>query len=412
MGVNWTDADEEIGSLRAAGFWNPPAATAMEVLGLDEREVPHSRVLRWLLDPTGSHGLGLRMLGALLRRSGREDLAASLLPERIRVQRELVLEGSVEHADRRADIVVWVAGTPVVIEMKVRAKESTDQTRDLAGHFHALHDSPLFIYLTLDGSDADHHAFRPVRLKEVAFDLRETLAAAPAPTRAAEIVGRRTAADYLETLGRLTRMDATSQAAARFWLRHGDDRAFRDAKAAAWTLLRELPDRTAQALAEHCGTAGSDFRTFIRLEEVQGKDTLRDERIVLLAHQRWLDEQDEPRAGVGLAVREHRYHDDDNWTQHNMPFCGIWFSDPTLHQVLVDRPMKSWGKWGVNWDYLPMGLEEAGTRQDPVDVYARRAAALIRDLWTAHSARIDAIVYGTATEPSEGPEETLFCQPG
>lgn len=396
--MNWAAADEELDRLKAAGLWNPPAGTAMEILGLDWRELPHSRMLCWLLEPTGSHGLGLRMLVAFLRRLGRDDLTESLCAERIHVQRELVLQGSDDHRDRRADIVVWVDGTPVVIEMKVGAKESTAQTADLEGHFRKIHSSPLFVYLTLDGSGAEHPDFLLMRLRDIAHDLRDALAAARQPTGAAETVGRRTAADYLETLGALTRTNATSQAAARFWLRHGDDHAYGEAKAAAWALLRQLPDRTARVLIEGCATAADDdLRVITRMDVVQGQRELRGERIVLLSRQRWMDERDEPRAGVGLAVRERRHPDDDHWSQENMPYYGIWIPEPALRQALIKQPRRTqpWGSWGVNWEYFPLLLNDAEMDEDPADVYANRAAALIWGLLTAHKADIDAIVHAS-----------------
>lgn len=396
MDVDWSAADAEVARLRAAELWNPPACTAMQVLGTQRREIPHSRMLGWLLDPTASHGLGLRMLTAFLRRLGHGELTDGLGAEHVRVERELVLEGQEDHQDRRADIVVRAGGTPVVIELKVDAAEGTDQTRDLAGHFRRLHPAPILVFLTLDGTDAEEPAFLSMRLRDVALDLRAALATAPEPAGAAGTVGRRTAADYLETLGTLTRTNATARAAARFWLRHGDDRAYAEARAAAWTVLGELPERTARILGERCAT--DDLRVTIRTETVRGRRHPRRDRVVLLSRRRWLDERGEPTAGIGVAVRRHDHPDDDRWLPRNMPYYGIWIAAPVPRRPLLARPRhdQPWGDWGVDWDHLPLSLDDTDPAADPVDVYATRAADLVQALWAAHSADIDAVVATSA----------------
>ncbi|MFI0232169.1 PD-(D/E)XK nuclease family protein [Streptomyces sp. NPDC017086] len=394
-GADWPAVAEEVERLTAAGLWNPPPGTAMEILGLGRREVPHSRMVGWLLDPAGSHGLGPRLLDAFLRRAGRERPAGAPRAGEVRVEREVVLRGGDGPGDRRADLVVRLDGTPVVVEMKIDAQEGAGQTTDLAGHFRASHGIPLFVYLTLDGSPAVDPAFVPMSLRDVAHDLRAALATAPVPAGAAAAVGRRTAADYLETLGMLTRTNAAARAAARFWLRHGDARAYDEARAAAWTVLRELPDRTAHVLGQHPATAGDDgLRVVLRTERVQGSGgLLREDRVVLLTRERWTDGRGEPRAGVGFAVREHRHRDDSHWSQENMPYYGIWLADPApARQPLLGRPRPPWGNWGADWDYFPLSLDGTEPDDDPADTYAARAAALLHTLWTAHEPALAALL--------------------
>ncbi|MFF2078387.1 PD-(D/E)XK nuclease family protein [Kitasatospora sp. NPDC058162] len=377
-------AEAAIIRLRAAHRWNPPPpATAMEILETDRLEIPHSRMVAWLLTPSGSHGLGPRLLKALLTRADRPDLAHTLATDRVHVQREVPLPATAEHPDRRADIVIWADGTPVVIEMKVASKEHEEQTHDLAGHFRALHDAPAFLYLTLDGSHAQDNAFRPMRLLDLAADLRQALHTGPTPDPALHHPGRATAADYLETLERLTHMTPTSRSTAEFWLRHGDDEVFAQAKKAAWALLRRLPELTAAALTER-GALTDDLVLQQRLDTVHGERT-RNERVVLLGRRDWLTDG-HLTAGVGLAVRERLTADDDRWTTHNKPFHGIWIADPRLRKPLLAAPRltEPWGNWGANWDYFDLALPDPSPDLDPEQTYANRAADLLLHLWTEH----------------------------
>ncbi len=261
---------------------------------------------------------------------------------------------------------------------------------------------PAFLYLTLDGSHAQDSAFRPMSLLDLAVALRRALDAGPTPDPALRPglhhTGRATAADYLETLERLTHMTPTSRSTAEFWLRHGDDEAFAHAKSAAWALLRRLPGLTAAALTER-GALTDDLVVQERWDTVHGEKP-RNERVVLLGRRDWLTDGN-LRAGVGLAVRERRTADDDRWTMHNKPFHGIWIADPQLRQPLLAVPRigEPWGNWGVNWGYFDLALPDPSPELDPEQVYANRAADLILHLWTEHHAPLDRLLGTTPPRP-------------
>lgn len=51
--------------IAATGGWTQGPSTLMDVLGVTRNEVMNCRVLRWLLDPLGRHGIGAPFLAAL-----------------------------------------------------------------------------------------------------------------------------------------------------------------------------------------------------------------------------------------------------------------------------------------------------------------------------------------------------------
>ena len=60
---------------------------ALTFLGVSASEEVHSRVLAWLLDPQGSHGVGDRFLRGFLRETTTTALAAALIGRRPRLRR-------------------------------------------------------------------------------------------------------------------------------------------------------------------------------------------------------------------------------------------------------------------------------------------------------------------------------------
>jgi hypothetical protein len=89
----------------------------MSVLGATDDELSHSRVLAWLLQPTGRHGLGASVLERILR-AGWPDLPIPDLGMAV-VRREVPRDDLL--GATRADVVVTMGATVLVIENKVWA---------------------------------------------------------------------------------------------------------------------------------------------------------------------------------------------------------------------------------------------------------------------------------------------------
>ena len=147
----------------------------LQVFGITNQETAHSRFWAWLLDPNGSHVCGHRFLRAFLRmvtadlteenRPFGEKTLGLLEVEGARLEEAVVGvevqpvwmkgkkrpekygEGNTgdKVAERRFDVFIDLAlggrsgRAAVVVEMKVKAKESIEQTRDYGWSLeHAL----------------------------------------------------------------------------------------------------------------------------------------------------------------------------------------------------------------------------------------------------------------------------------
>lgn len=114
----------------------------LSVIGHERDELTHSRLLAWLLDPSGSHDLGAGLLQRLAERVG----IGPLVDEdagRARVRREVV------HPDGRADLVIDLPEACIGIENKIDAVEQREQCTRMVRAFGT--DDAVFLFLTLDG---------------------------------------------------------------------------------------------------------------------------------------------------------------------------------------------------------------------------------------------------------------------
>jgi hypothetical protein len=177
-------------------------------------------------------------------------------------------------------------------------------------------------------------------------------------------------------------MDDATRAAAAFWLRHGDDEAFRRAKRAARDVLARLPDLVGERLreltADDTGLVVAVFPTDVK-GHAKGQKTYR-ERVVLLGRAEWLAPERRLLAGAGFAVREQQNGGEDPWAETTLPFYGVRISGRP-HQPDLMRgqcPGGSWDDWGTNWKRFPLTLTEEAW--DPAGVYTERAAGLVHDL--------------------------------
>lgn len=129
------------------GRWLSGPRDLMSILGETDLELPHSAVVAWLLDPTGRHGLGTALLRRILRAGWPEDPAPELAGAIVR--REVPRDDGVRPT--RADIVVWMDRTILVIENKVWAPEDPGQCEALHRTWVSEADDVRFLLLSRDG---------------------------------------------------------------------------------------------------------------------------------------------------------------------------------------------------------------------------------------------------------------------
>jgi hypothetical protein len=187
-------AEEE--GLRRAGRWTRGPEDLLSLIGEARRELAHSALLAWLLDPEGRHQVGTRLLERLLRGTWPDGNFEDL--HRVWVERE------VTQGDARADIVIFGRGFTIVIENKVNAPEGPMQCERLYQGF-ARDTGVLFAFLTPDGraprsAGAEAQvAFKAISYRQVIAWLRAALMES-VEDDAAESLGYQTAMNYLVTL--------------------------------------------------------------------------------------------------------------------------------------------------------------------------------------------------------------------
>lgn len=138
-----------------------------DVLGMARNEIRHSRVLRWLLDPNESHGLGPLFLRAFLQQvcmAGGDafDLLTADLDT-----------FSVFHEYKHIDLLLISRESKVVvaIENKVDSTEHDDQLKRyedvLRADFPEDKFKRAFVYLTLDGDEASRSEWLPLPYQKI-----------------------------------------------------------------------------------------------------------------------------------------------------------------------------------------------------------------------------------------------------
>jgi hypothetical protein len=197
----WYEAFDEGCSIEAqlkhAGRWVSGPASLMGVLGLRSREVQHSQVLGWLLDPYGRHGLGAALLQVFLTRAWPGE---TLVMDPVEVQLEVACDDIEVGTTRYVDIVVRGSGWTLVIENKIWAGQHGPQ---LDVYYDALRSSTTrFVYLTPFGHkawsarDEVRAAYQPMSWRaDVMPALRTAVAACRDRTRPPDALAAVT--DYL-----------------------------------------------------------------------------------------------------------------------------------------------------------------------------------------------------------------------
>ena len=122
----------EADAIVAAGRWVSGPADVLSVLGKKRDELAHSRMVAWLVTPTGRHGLGPSFLRAVLDHVWPAEalLHSGFVSVQLEVTRSAV-DDIGDAREARADIVLEGDGATIVIENKVDAEEGFDQCERL-----------------------------------------------------------------------------------------------------------------------------------------------------------------------------------------------------------------------------------------------------------------------------------------
>ncbi len=104
------------------GLWVTGPSDFLAIMDQARAENTHSRMLRWLLKPTGRHGLGCGLVRRLVEHCTGEPAPASLAVRGVGF--------SQWRNDREADLVVWGEDFTLVIENKVDGTEQPRQCDD------------------------------------------------------------------------------------------------------------------------------------------------------------------------------------------------------------------------------------------------------------------------------------------
>ena len=187
--------DEER-ELKAQGVWVRGRDDFFGVLGIERKEIRHSAMIAWLLDPCAPHGLGVRFLAKVMGSAFGDEASSAYLPSAIARCEAMADLG-------RVDIVVEGPDLFLVIENKVDSLEGDEQCNSYYRHFRER-TGAQFLFLTPKGvpptsaTQEAAKAFRSMSYRQ----LRQALAGALAETVPAtpQRPGRHIAVDYLHTL--------------------------------------------------------------------------------------------------------------------------------------------------------------------------------------------------------------------
>ena len=130
-----------------------PAKTTnvFEILGVEKKEIRHSKYLAWLLDPTKQHGIRDLFLRAIVIELG-EGNNPDYISEKFS---EVKIE--VRSEDKRMDIMVRFENALILIENKIGAKDYDGQLsryRELVeSKYSGIAYKKRYVYLTPNGDD-------------------------------------------------------------------------------------------------------------------------------------------------------------------------------------------------------------------------------------------------------------------
>lgn len=188
------------------GRFNP-----IKVMGMAHMEIRHSAVLRWLLDPQESHGLGDAFLKSFLTEAVRGH-DGSLEPTALEIHQSDLMDAEVRSEWRSIDLLILSPrnGWVFVIENKFHSTQHSDQlsrymdvassTFLSAGPFKYVRG----VFLTLWDEDPDDDRYAPIRYDAVCQLLEHVLAARlhPLSAEVAAFIGH-----YLQVIKEEVHMD-------------------------------------------------------------------------------------------------------------------------------------------------------------------------------------------------------------
>ena len=196
---------DEADAIKKAGNWVSGPADLITILGRHRDELFHSRMLGWLMNPSGRHGLGDRFLLEFLAEA-LPGVAAD--PRGVQITLEVTRTGisdvTGETVEARADLVVATESLVVVVENKVDAGEGNNQCERLYWPWAKDSIDTRWVFLTPSGrdpisatSDEARAAWRTISYQQIRRVLARTLDEAPAQE---DGLGRASARQYLATL--------------------------------------------------------------------------------------------------------------------------------------------------------------------------------------------------------------------
>ncbi len=190
--------EREYRRLVDSGLWLSGHDDLLSVIGRRRHELTHSAAIAWLLRPTARHRLGLRLLVAICRDAWPDEPVPEG-PVTVRLEVDRRAAGH----QARADIVVRVGDTIIVIENKVDAREGARQAERLHSVWSDQAEDVRWLLLSPDGrmpttSGSDDIA-RAWGLLSYGR-LTAMIEAALAESEPSSSLGRRSAEQYLETL--------------------------------------------------------------------------------------------------------------------------------------------------------------------------------------------------------------------
>lgn len=200
-------ARAEADALADSGRWVSGPGDLLSVIGRQRDELVHSRLLAWLLNPTGRHALGRSFLRAFIDEAYPREMLAATGP--VVVELEVTGRGADGDGDThqaRADIVLRADDVTLVIENKVDAGEQPDQCERLYWSFIEEASDVRWIFLSPTGrapasttSERARLAWRPLAYQQVTGALDRVMSATG--DRPLD-PGRQVAMQYLATLRR------------------------------------------------------------------------------------------------------------------------------------------------------------------------------------------------------------------
>lgn len=139
-----------------------------DVLSPKEDEVKNCKILRWILDCNGSHGLGQRLSNALLRKLNIEGIN---LDKIYRCSTEVCPLGNQEN---RVDIVLTSDEFVIYVEVKINANEGEEQISRYVKSIstHGMGKRQAVIFLTKTGyypksTDGSYDRIYPISWKQL-----------------------------------------------------------------------------------------------------------------------------------------------------------------------------------------------------------------------------------------------------